>query len=458
MYLSTIRKLGLVLAMLCPLLLLTACDNPSYDYKIGGTLSGLTGSGVPGSVVLQNNGGDNLTLSVNGSFTFASTVHASSFTDANYNVTILKHPQGQTCTVTGGSGKAKADITNVVVNCGTTAASLAVYVANSGSSNNVAQFSISSTGVLSASPTSTASTNIPPTALVIDATNKYLYVAYASNNTITQFNLGSAGVLPSTPTSTVSTVAAPKALAIDPTGKYLYVAVNGNNTILQYTLGTDGRLPTTITTTATSGISPNSITIDRNGQYVYVANYGDGISNGTLTQYTIGAAGALPANPTTTVATGLNPYSVALDPAVSHVYVSNSSDNTLYQYTLGAAGALPASHTASAATGLSPTSVIFDPTGNYIYVANSAGNSLSQYTLGSGAALPATATSSVSTGAGTAPNAIAMDATGLYIYSANYTTGTISQFTIGAAGALPASAAATVGSGGTNPVDIILSK
>ena len=35
-------------------------------YSVGGTLSGLSGT-----VVLQDNGGDNLTLTANGSFTFA---------------------------------------------------------------------------------------------------------------------------------------------------------------------------------------------------------------------------------------------------------------------------------------------------------------------------------------------------------------------------------------------------
>ncbi|MCP5501119.1 MAG: hypothetical protein H7A25_14520, partial [Leptospiraceae bacterium] len=81
-------------------------------YTIGGTLSGLSGT-----LVLQNNSGDNLTLSANGSFTFATALASST----NYSVTVLTQPSGQTCSVTsGGSGTATANVTNVSVSCGTT--------------------------------------------------------------------------------------------------------------------------------------------------------------------------------------------------------------------------------------------------------------------------------------------------------------------------------------------------
>ena len=51
--------------------------------------------GCPGTVVLQDNGGDNLTLSANGTFTFATALA----NGAAYNVTVLTNPTGQTCTV-----------------------------------------------------------------------------------------------------------------------------------------------------------------------------------------------------------------------------------------------------------------------------------------------------------------------------------------------------------------------
>ena len=81
----------------------------SATYTVGGTVSGLSGT-----VVLQDNGGDNLSLSANGTFTFATALA----TGAAYNVTVLTNPTGQTCTVTNGSGTvAAANITNVAVTC-----------------------------------------------------------------------------------------------------------------------------------------------------------------------------------------------------------------------------------------------------------------------------------------------------------------------------------------------------
>jgi hypothetical protein len=78
--------------------------------SVGGSVSGLAGTGL----VLQDNGGDNLTISANGTFQFASLIPS-----GTYAVTILTQPSGpaQTCTVTGGSGTTTANVTNVQIVC-----------------------------------------------------------------------------------------------------------------------------------------------------------------------------------------------------------------------------------------------------------------------------------------------------------------------------------------------------
>lgn len=81
------------------------------QHSLGGTVSGLaTGT----SVVLQNNGGDALTLGANGAFTFLSPVpHGSA-----YSVTVLTQPAGQTCSVQQGVGTmGTANVSNVTVAC-----------------------------------------------------------------------------------------------------------------------------------------------------------------------------------------------------------------------------------------------------------------------------------------------------------------------------------------------------
>ena len=101
-----------------------ACTNPSPNssgnsnpapgpFSIAGTVSGLA-SGSNG-VVLQDNGGDNVTMTGNGSFTFKTAITSGS----GYNVSILSQPTSpaQTCVVSGGNGTATSNVTSVQVAC-----------------------------------------------------------------------------------------------------------------------------------------------------------------------------------------------------------------------------------------------------------------------------------------------------------------------------------------------------
>src|SRR5208282_1744397 len=83
----------------------------SASYTIGGTVTGLTGSGL----ALQDNGGASLVISVSGIFTFATTVTSG----GTYSVTVVAQPSNpaQTCTVANGSGTATANVTTVAVTC-----------------------------------------------------------------------------------------------------------------------------------------------------------------------------------------------------------------------------------------------------------------------------------------------------------------------------------------------------
>lgn len=90
-----------------------ACTTSPVTATIGGTISGLaTGA----SVILQDNGGDALTLTTNGPFTFKTAVTGP--TDA-YAVTVNTQPTtpNQICTVANGSGTATANVSNVAVTC-----------------------------------------------------------------------------------------------------------------------------------------------------------------------------------------------------------------------------------------------------------------------------------------------------------------------------------------------------
>jgi hypothetical protein len=81
-------------------------------YNIGGTLSGLASTS---SITLQDNGGDNLKLTANAVFTFATPLSAGTA----YTITILTQPTSpaQICTVVNGTGTANVDITNIQITC-----------------------------------------------------------------------------------------------------------------------------------------------------------------------------------------------------------------------------------------------------------------------------------------------------------------------------------------------------
>jgi hypothetical protein len=82
---------------------------PAPTYTVGGSVSGLSGT-----LVLRNNGGNDLTLTTNGAFTFSTAL----LTGATYAVTVATPPSGQLCNVTNAGGPiASANITNVSVVC-----------------------------------------------------------------------------------------------------------------------------------------------------------------------------------------------------------------------------------------------------------------------------------------------------------------------------------------------------
>jgi len=97
----------------------------SNTYTVGGAASGL---GAGKTVVLQNNGRDDLTVSANGGFTFATAMASG----AAYAVTIRTQPAGQTCSLSAASGTVNANVSNIGLSCqdSASAALKPVYLAD----------------------------------------------------------------------------------------------------------------------------------------------------------------------------------------------------------------------------------------------------------------------------------------------------------------------------------------
>jgi len=231
-----------------------------------------------------------------------------------------------------------------------------------------------------------------------------------------------AGVGVTSISAALGTVAAPAAtLTATAAPEYAYASNQSDNTVSQYRIGAGGALASM--GTQATGAEPNAIAIVPSGSYLYVANWIDS----TLSEYSINA-GSLAA--IGTVATGINPASITVDPTGSYVYVANLGSNSVSEYAIGAGGMLTTIGTMAAGSG--PACITVDVTGHYVYTANQNSNDVSQYAIGTDGSL----TSIGTVAAGRLPQSVAVDPTGRYAYVANYNDGTVSQYTLGTGGAL----------------------
>jgi hypothetical protein len=193
-----VASIAAISAALAVTAMVAGCGG-AISATIGGTVSGLSGGTT---VHLLDNGTDALTVSANGSFTFATEVTAG---DA-YSVTVATQPVGETCTVSNGSGTVSqnsGDVTSVSIAC----------VANTTSSNyvlaSVSGLASGKTVVLSdGTDTSyTASSNTTflfPTALSAGTTYSVTVVTQPSGQTCTVTN--GSGTIPSSGTVTTALV------------------------------------------------------------------------------------------------------------------------------------------------------------------------------------------------------------------------------------------------------------
>jgi len=227
------------------------------------------------------------------------------------------------------------------------------YVANDKDAT-VSQYTIGATGALTAMTPAMVAAGGEPFSVAVHPSGRYAYVADFSGNTVSQYTIGATGALsPMTPAKVVAG-GNPLSVTVDPSGRYAYVVsqsggLNAGGAVLQYTVGATGALSPMTPATVAAGTA--SVAVHPSGRYAYVAN-----RTFKATQYTIGAAGALsPMTPATVAVAAGSPYavavdpsgryayfakSVAVDPSGRYAYVANSGDATVSQYTIGATGAL----------------------------------------------------------------------------------------------------------------------
>ena len=127
------------------------CSTPdAQNFAVGGTVSGLVGTGL----VLQNNNADNLTVNADGEFSFGTPLA----TGSTYDVRVVTDPSNpaQVCSVNNNTGTVGTeDVTNVAVTC--SANSFSVGFSVSGLSGSGLQLQLNGSEVINATANATYS-------------------------------------------------------------------------------------------------------------------------------------------------------------------------------------------------------------------------------------------------------------------------------------------------------------
>jgi streptogramin lyase len=494
-----ILRLGIVSAFALTAIGLASCggsSTPPAPVTVGGTVSGLSGSGL----VLTDNGTDSLSVPASGSFVFATKVKVGSA----FSVQVQSQPAqpNQTCVVVNGTGTASAaDVTDVAVSCTNNPATLNLFAGNLGGDGNqngtgaAASFAslygvvvdpagdvyvadnfsgirkVTAAGVvttfvdLSAVSGNLSQGPISIGQLAIDASGN-LYVAAASDDTIRKVTpagvvttlAGTSGVTGSADgTGTAALFDDPQGVAVDAAGN-VYVADTNNNMIRKIT---PGGVVTTLagggSFSCADGVGPAAqfdqpagLATDTAGN-IYVADTNNSIirkvTPGGVVTTLAGQCGIYGiADGIGSAASFYFPHGVAVDSAGT-IYVADTGGDTIRKVTpagdvttVAGDGRVPGriDGTGSAARFDLPYAVAVDATGN-IYVADTENTTLRKITA-SGAVTTLAGTATVIgyiDGVGAAaefddPNGIATDAQG-NVYVADTVGATIRKITPAAA-------------------------
>lgn len=155
-----------------------------------------------------------------------------------------------------------------------------LYVTGAGAPGYVESFTIaSSTGALSflqlVEPGGAYGTNpgINPYGLAISPNGSYLYTANTGDNSVSEFSISSSGILSAVNGSPIGlSYTAPLALLVDSTSSYLFVADEGSTNMAGFSIGSDGSLTLLASSPFATNAGPDTIASDTGGNYLFVGN------------------------------------------------------------------------------------------------------------------------------------------------------------------------------------------
>lgn len=306
------------------------------------------------------------------------------------------------------------------------------YVANEGCPGNLSSY-VGNVSMYSINPTTGALTSLgspvaadfAPMSAAVDPSGKFAYVANSGAGDIGSVSMyaidTATGALksigniqpPSAPPPSPGSVS-PFSVAVHPSGKFAYVANEGGGaptSVSMYTINATSGALTLIGTIAAGGRA-HSVAVDPTGRFAYVLDDGNSFpgTNNSISMYTVnGTTGRLTS--IGTIAAGLFPTSIAIDPSGKFAYAMNSGSNDISMYSIDATtGTLTSLGPIAAGTG--PSSMAIDPTGKFAYVTSSS-NGVSMYTINSSTGV---LTSVGTIASGLSPTSIAINPSGKSAY------------------------------------------
>lgn len=395
----------------------TPSDPPPMSYTVGGTITGLQGTGL----VMADDGASNLDVSPNSTeFTFATELGNAT----PYDITIVSQPSDphQVCSVGNATGTVESsNVTNVAVTCASVSEEL-IISDRQVSGNSEALFVDPATGALS--PTGIATGLTSSGQIATDPSGKFVYAANSTPAGISAYTVDpSTGALDQITGSPFSAPASPTGLTglgIDPTGKFLYAGSASG--AVAYTIdATSGALslvPGSPFAAPMIGLTPGSVTCpcDAASGFLYYIQY-LGASSFYVDDFSINTStGALtsigPAGPDTCCTTEIT---AATDPSAKIFFLAAE---TLQTYAIsGTTGALTLLSYADPPTPpISWNGVAVDSSGKFAYAI--AGLTLQGFSIDStsGALTPLSPGSYTISGNGSPE--IAFDSSGKYLYVA----------------------------------------
>jgi 6-phosphogluconolactonase len=266
--------------------------------------------------------------------------------------------------------------TALYVVSGTTTATLTEYTLSNGTIGSVA-------GQVSLQIPGFAADIVVPTAVTVMPNGDAVFVtvydasAYNPGGTTTSiahpgwvfgFTVGSGGALAPSAGSPYQAGVKPSSLVVDPTNRFVYVTDFASNQLIGYGINSGSILNFMINGPFKTGNQPLSVAIDPRGKYLYVANSVDSSVSAFVIDLATGTpSAAVNSTGSATNSTDTQPDSIAVDPALGRfVYTANFLGNSISGFRLNPnTGTLETTQATPYPADQKPTALVIVPHGNH---------------------------------------------------------------------------------------------